>query len=99
MLTTLEREVLGVIIAEKAAFGCAPTLQAIADKLGICAKSNVHRIMKRLEQKGYVSRLWHRRQACEVLKAPDDMKAYDVPALLARIRELESQVAQLQEAH
>jgi len=98
MLTTSEREVLGVIIGEKAAFGCAPTLQCIADKLGFAGKSNVHRIMKHLEEKGYIRRLKHRRQACEVLRAPDDMKAYDVPALLARIRELEAQVIELQEA-
>lgn len=48
--------VLRFLKAYRKLHGVSPSYQVLADGVGLKSKSNVHRMMKRLEEEGYVVR-------------------------------------------
>lgn len=47
--------------------GYCPSYGEIADGIGLKSKSNVHRIVKRLEERGHIRRLFHKARSIEVI--------------------------------
>lgn len=47
--------------------GCSPTFEEIMAHTGLKSKSNVHRLLTSLEERGYIRRLYGRARAIEVL--------------------------------
>jgi len=42
----------------------------MADALNVASKSNIHRLLDALEERGFIRRLRHRSRAIEVLRMP-----------------------------
>lgn len=53
-MTKRWRLVFNFIVAYTKIHGVTPTYQVMADALGMKSKSNMHRIVKRLEELGYL---------------------------------------------
>ncbi len=52
--------------------GVAPSFEEMKESLGLRSKSGVHRLIKGLEERGFIRRLPHRARALEVIKLPND---------------------------
>ena len=50
--------------------GYAPSFEEMADALNVASKSNIHRLLDALEERGFIRRLRHRSRAIEVLRMP-----------------------------
>ncbi len=55
--------------------GVAPSFEEMKQFLGLHSKSGVHRLIKGLEERGFLRRLPHRARAMEVIKVPQDSGA------------------------
>lgn len=51
--------------------GVAPTFTEMMQHMAVTSKSGIHRILKALEERGYISRIPHRQRAIEVLTCED----------------------------
>lgn len=76
-LTRLQRNVLLLIQENIAAKGVSPSTSELADRLGKKSKSNIHRALTCLEERGAIRRQPFRARAIEVLrpitKRPGDL--------------------------
>lgn len=69
MLTPAMHKLLSYIQAYQAAHGgVAPTIAEMAEGLGVASTSHAHRVLVKLEQRGFVRRLPREARAIEVLK-------------------------------
>lgn len=69
MLTPAMHKLLSYIQAYQAVHGgVAPTIAEMAEGLGVASTSHAHRVLVKLEQRGYVRRLPREARAIEVLK-------------------------------
>lgn len=50
--------------------GVAPSFLEMSDALGLTSKSGVHRLLRCLEEQGYITRLRHRARAIELVEHP-----------------------------
>lgn len=50
--------------------GYAPSFEEMAEALNVASKSNIHRLLDALEERGFIRRLRHRSRAIEVLRMP-----------------------------
>ena len=74
-LTSKQRAALVFIIDHQAKHGICPNYQEIADGLGLRAKSNIHRIVSALEERGYIRKPSQQRaRSLTVLRLPADME-------------------------
>lgn len=71
MLTPRQRECWAFLHAYSRQHGCAPTFEEIAAELNVASKSSVHRLLKGLEERGFIRRLRHRRRAIELIRTPE----------------------------
>lgn len=60
--------------------GIAPSFDEIKDRVGLASKSAVHRILGRLEDRGYIRRLYHKARAIELIEH-DPLDGMDAAAL------------------
>ncbi|MEX1148156.1 MAG: transcriptional repressor LexA, partial [Sphingomonadales bacterium] len=62
----------------------APSYDEMKDALGLKSKSGIHRLIKALEERGFIRRLPHRARALEILRIPEDpgrgQQATETPA-------------------
>ena len=70
MLTPRQHEALVFLAAYTKRTGYSPSFGEIAEALELASKSNVHRLVKALEERGYIRRLPHRSRAIQILKMP-----------------------------
>ena len=70
MLTKKQQRLLLYINQRLQNGGVAPSFEEMKDFLGLHSKSGVHRLIKGLEERGFVRRLPHRARALEVIKMP-----------------------------
>lgn len=68
MLTQRQLQLLEFIKAHVASDGVAPTYREMAAGIGTSSLNTVRDLLIRLEERGFIRRLPHRRQAIEVLK-------------------------------
>ncbi len=71
MLTATQHVALTFIVGYIDARGIAPSCEEIAAALGLASKSGVSRLLRGIEERGYIRRLPHRARAIEVIRRPD----------------------------
>jgi len=76
MLTTKQRQLLDFIEKRLETDGVSPSFDEMKEALGLKSKSGVHRLVKALEERGFIRRLPNRARALEVTR-PADAPAKD----------------------
>ena len=72
MLTGKQQQLLLYINRHLTQNGVAPSFEEMKGFLGLRSKSGIHRLIKALEERGFIRRLPHRARALEVLKLPNE---------------------------
>ncbi|MBK1663682.1 repressor LexA [Rhodospirillum rubrum] len=70
MLTRKQYLLLSFIDQRLKLSGVSPSFDEMKDALGLKSKSGIHRLIKGLEERGFLKRLPHRARALEVLRLP-----------------------------
>ena len=73
MLTRKQHELLMFVHERLKETGVPPSFDEMKDALDLRSKSGIHRLIKALEERGFIRRLPNRARALEVLKLPDSM--------------------------
>lgn len=68
MLTARMKECLSAIERHLSDRGVAPSFDELKEALGASSKSNVHRLLSALEERGFIRRIPNRARAIEILK-------------------------------
>ena len=71
MLTKKQHQLLIFIKNRLDEQGISPSFEEMKSALGLQSKSGVHRLIKALEERGFIRRLPHRARALEIIKLPD----------------------------
>ncbi|CCG07167.1 transcriptional repressor LexA [Pararhodospirillum photometricum] len=72
MLTRKQYLLLSFIDQRLRTTGVSPSFDEMRDALELKSKSGIHRLIKGLEERGFLRRLPHRARALEVLRLPDN---------------------------
>jgi repressor LexA len=83
MLTPRQHELLTFIDTYIRKRGSAPDFREMADALGLKSNTGVDRMLKALEERGFVRRLRRRARAIEVVRLPDAKPNIAVEAIAA----------------
>ena len=75
MLTKSQHECLAYIADRLQEFGICPSYDEIRHHLDLKSKSGINRIMRGLEERGFIRRLPYRSRAVEIIKLPPDLAA------------------------
>ena len=78
MLTRKQYELLVFIHGRLKESGVPPSFDEMKDALDLRSKSGIHRLIKALEERGFIKRLPNRARAIEVIRLPDSMQASPV---------------------
>ena len=78
MLTRKQKELLLFIDSYLDQRGIAPSFEEMKEAVNLKSKSGIHRLVKALEERGFLRRLPHRARALEVLRPPPSRVA-EVP--------------------
>lgn len=73
MLTRKQQELLLFIHQRLREDGVAPSFDEMKDALELKSKSGIHRLIRALEERGFIRRLPHRARALEVVRLPEAM--------------------------
>ena len=71
MLTKKQRDLLIYIHQHMQDGDVPPSFEEMKSALGLKSKSGIHRLIRGLEERGYIERLPHRARALEIKKLPD----------------------------
>src|SRR5687768_8187171 len=71
MLTRKQHELLMFIHERLKESGVPPSFDEMKDALDLKSKSGIHRLIKALEERGFIRRLPNRARALEVIRMPD----------------------------
>ena len=71
MLTRKQHELLMFIHERLKESGIPPSFDEMKDALDLKSKSGIHRLIKALEERGFIRRLPNRARALEVIRMPD----------------------------
>lgn len=71
MLTKKQFELLKFIDLRLKESNIAPSYDEMKDALALKSKSGIHRLIKALEERGFIRRLPHRARALEILRMPE----------------------------
>ncbi len=81
MLTQKQHDLLLFIHKRIEASGVSPSFDEMKEALNLRSKSGIHRLIKALEERGFIRRIAHRARALEVIKLPQDLTpAANIPA-------------------
>jgi repressor LexA len=75
MLTRKQHELLMFIHSRLKESGIPPSFDEMKDALDLRSKSGVHRLIKALEERGFIRRLPNRARALEVIRLPESLGA------------------------
>ena len=75
MLTRKQHELLMFIHERLKESGIPPSFDEMKDALDLRSKSGIHRLIKALEERGFIRRLPNRARALEVLRLPESSVA------------------------
>ena len=70
-LTPMQRKAFDIIAEALARNGVAPSFDEMKDALGLRSKSGVDRLLKGLEERGWISRIPYHARAIAVRRAPE----------------------------
>ena len=85
-LTPRQRDALAFIARYQGANESAPSLQEIADDLGMRSKSQAHYIVRKLEQRGAIRRLHGQRRSIRIIRpAPGRPASVELVRAVARL--------------
>ena len=73
MLTNKQFDLLQFIDNQLNSKGVPPSFDEMKNALGLKSKSGIHRLIKGLEERGFIRRLPHRARALEVLRLPTNL--------------------------
>jgi repressor LexA len=73
MLTRKQFELLMFVHERLKESGVPPSFDEMKDALDLRSKSGIHRLIKALEERGFIKRLPNRARAIEVIRLPDSM--------------------------
>ena len=73
MLTAQQKKLLVFIQSKLAETGISPSFEEMKEALELKSKSGIHRLIKALEERGFIGRLPNRARALEVLKNADGL--------------------------
>ncbi len=73
MLTNKQFDLLQFIDNQLKSKGVPPSFDEMKNALGLKSKSGIHRLIKGLEERGFIRRLPHRARALEVLRLPTNL--------------------------
>lgn len=71
-LTPRQSEALAFIRAYATTHVCSPSFDELTAALGLKSKSGIHRLLKGLEERGYIRRLKHRPRAIGLVEELDE---------------------------
>ena len=71
MLTLKQNQLLNFLIIRIQKFGISPSYEEMCDELGLKSKSGINRIVKSLEERGYIERLENKARAIAPKKYPN----------------------------
>jgi len=74
MLTRKQYELLVYIHERLKETGIPPSFDEMKDALDLRSKSGIHRLIKALEERGFIKRLPNRARAIEVIRLPESMQ-------------------------
>jgi repressor LexA len=74
MLTRKQYELLVFVHGRLKETGVPPSFDEMKDALDLRSKSGIHRLIKALEERGFIKRLPNRARAIEVIRLPDSMQ-------------------------
>lgn len=74
-LTHMQRRCLLLIHDAVQREGIAPSMEELVHALGLKSRSGPHRLIKALEERGYLRRMPNRSRALEVLQLPQQARA------------------------
>jgi repressor LexA len=74
MLTRKQYELLVYIHERVKEAGVPPSFDEMKDALDLRSKSGIHRLIKALEERGFIKRLPNRARAIEVIRLPESMQ-------------------------
>jgi repressor LexA len=80
MLTRKQLELLMFVHERLKESGVPPSFDEMKDALDLRSKSGIHRLIKALEERGFIKRLPNRARALEVIRLPENMQASLAPA-------------------
>ena len=87
MLTRKQLELLRFIHERLKEAGIPPSFDEMKDALDLRSKSGIHRLIKALEERGFIKRLPHRARALDVVRLPEDQTAKAAAAQAGRAGE------------
>ena len=73
MLTRKQHELLMFVHQRLKETGVPPSFDEMKDALDLRSKSGIHRLIKALEERGFIRRLPNRARALEILRLPESM--------------------------
>ena len=71
MLTLKQNQLLNFLIVRIEKYGVSPSYEEICEELQLKSKSGIHRIVKSLEERGYIERLENKARAIAPKKYPN----------------------------
>jgi repressor LexA len=74
-LTKRQAQVLAAVNDWQRRFGYSPSLEELADRVGLRSVSCVYAHLTRIEVKGYIRRVPHARRCIEILVMPEGVRA------------------------
>ena len=80
MLTRKQLELLMFVHERLKESGVPPSFDEMKDALDLRSKSGIHRLIKALEERGFIKRLPNRARALEVIRLPEAMQTSLAPA-------------------
>ena len=75
MLTRKQLELLMFVHERLKESGVPPSFDEMKDALDLRSKSGIHRLIKALEERGFIKRLPNRARALEIIRLPENMQA------------------------
>jgi len=80
MLTRKQYELLMFVHERLKEVGVPPSFDEMKDALDLRSKSGIHRLIKALEERGFIKRLPNRARAIEVIRLPESIQPSLAPA-------------------
>ena len=78
MLTKKQKNLLLFINKKLRSSGISPSYEEMKESLNLKSKSGIHRLIRALEERGFIRRLPHKARALEVIKLPETASANDI---------------------